>query len=312
MSATAPLVSIGLPVYNGERYLDSTIEAILGQTHADIELVISDNGSTDDTETICRTWADKDARVRYHRSDTNRGAAWNYNRTFELSSGEYFKWAAHDDLLAPRYVEACLEGFRNGPSDLVLVYPSTTFIGGDGEVLSGLRDEDLDLTGESPSARLRLLLHRVAFCNAVFGLIRRDVLATTKLIVAYDSSDILLLAELITRGKFHRLPEVLFQRRWHQAMSVAANATRAELEAWFDPSSKLAKKPRRRLSDMVHTKELRLAPRHVRSILGAPLPRSTRWKCAATVVTATPRAWARQAVRAERRRRRGQRQGLAQ
>ena len=76
-----PNVSIGLPVHNGERYLDETIKLILGQTYPDLELIISDNGSTDATSKICQRFADRDERVRYFRSAENRGAAWNFNRT---------------------------------------------------------------------------------------------------------------------------------------------------------------------------------------------------------------------------------------
>ena len=97
-----PRVSVGIPVFNGERFLAETIESILAQTFKDFEIVISDNASTDRTEEICRSYAARDPRIRYNRNDTNRGAAWNHNRVFELARGEYFKWQSHDDFCAPR------------------------------------------------------------------------------------------------------------------------------------------------------------------------------------------------------------------
>src|SRR3982751_485615 len=100
-----PKVSIGLPVYNGELHLALALDSILAQTYGDFEIVISDNGSTDGTESICRRYAAADPRIRYERNETNRGAAWNYNHVFELSRGEYFKWMAHDDLIEPNYLE---------------------------------------------------------------------------------------------------------------------------------------------------------------------------------------------------------------
>ena len=98
-----PRVSLGFPVYNGERYLAAALDSLLGQTFRDLEVVICDNASTDRTAELCAAYAARDARVRYHRNPTNLGAAPNFNRTFELSRGEYFKWAAHDDVCAPTF-----------------------------------------------------------------------------------------------------------------------------------------------------------------------------------------------------------------
>ncbi|WP_081588053.1 glycosyltransferase family 2 protein [Gloeocapsa sp. PCC 7428] len=93
-----PRISIGMPVYNGEPYLKDAINSILNQTFEDFELIISDNGSTDRTEEICRTIASQDQRVRYYRNEQNLGAGWNFNRVVDLATGEYFRWACHDDI----------------------------------------------------------------------------------------------------------------------------------------------------------------------------------------------------------------------
>ena len=103
-----PRVSIGLPVYNGDRYLEDAIRSILAQSYTDFELIISDNGSADRTREICEGYARQDARIRYTRSPRNRGAAWNFRRVFELARGELFKWAAHDDILAPDFLGSCI------------------------------------------------------------------------------------------------------------------------------------------------------------------------------------------------------------
>ena len=115
-----PHVSVGLPVYNGERYLRQAIESIQSQT--DLELIISDNASTDATEGICREYATRDPRVRYYRSDQNRGAAWNHNRVVELARGEYFKRQCHDDYCDTTFLEKCLAVIHSNP-DVVLCYP---------------------------------------------------------------------------------------------------------------------------------------------------------------------------------------------
>src|SRR4051812_10444894 len=97
ISARTPKVSVGLPVYNAEKYLDDSLRNLLNQSYADFELIISDNASTDATEEICRGYAAKDRRIIYHRNNCNMGIAWNHNRVFHLASGDFFMWAAHDD-----------------------------------------------------------------------------------------------------------------------------------------------------------------------------------------------------------------------
>ena len=92
-----------------------TIDSILMQTYEDFELIISDNASTDQTEEICRRYAEKDVRIKYVRNRENLGAAYNYNQTFHLSSGEFFKWAPHDDILRPEFLERCLDALDDDP-----------------------------------------------------------------------------------------------------------------------------------------------------------------------------------------------------
>src|SRR5690242_8158644 len=91
------LVSIGMPVFNGENYLVPALDAIRSQTYQNVEIIISDNASTDRTRDIAQKSAQDDRRIRYCRNEKNVGASANFNNTFELSSGKYFKWAAHDD-----------------------------------------------------------------------------------------------------------------------------------------------------------------------------------------------------------------------
>ena len=114
--ADLPLVSIGLPVYNAERHLAKALDSLLAQDYESFELIVSDNASTDSTQEICTSYAKRDSRLRYHRAEHNMGAIWNFNRVFELATGEYFMWAAHDDLRDPRYVSACLAAMQSHPA----------------------------------------------------------------------------------------------------------------------------------------------------------------------------------------------------
>lgn len=102
------LVSIGLPVFNGEAYLSEAIESLLGQTHTNIELIISDNASTDGTESIARKYAKADSRVVYFRQEENRGPSFNYLFTLDQATGRFFMWAAHDDIWALNWIEVLL------------------------------------------------------------------------------------------------------------------------------------------------------------------------------------------------------------
>ena len=125
-TTASPPVSLGLPVYNGQRFVAQMLDSVCSQTFGDFELVISDNASTDATEEICRDFARKDSRITYTRSAENRGAAWNHNNVIHLSGGEFFKWIADDDICAPTFLQRSIETFRSEPPVVVLVYPQST------------------------------------------------------------------------------------------------------------------------------------------------------------------------------------------
>src|ERR1700736_6211403 len=121
-------LSVGLPVYNGENFLNVAVDSVLGQDFEDFELIISDNASQDGTAALCKEYAARDKRVRYYRSDVNNGGAWNYNRVFELAEGQYFKWQAHDDVCLPGFFRRCVEVFDHAPPTVVVVSPRTQVI----------------------------------------------------------------------------------------------------------------------------------------------------------------------------------------
>lgn len=235
MNCNAPRVSIGLPVYNGEKYLDEALDSILGQTFGDFELIISDNGSTDRTEEICRSRAATDPRIRYYRNETNLGAAPNFNRTFELATGEYFKWAAHDDLLAAEFLEKCVDALDRNPS-AILCYSKVEKIDANGAVQARY-DPTPDTSSPQAHERFWSLIIRPWRCLQVFGLMRAETLRKTSRIGNYPSSDEVLLAELALYGRFHEIPEYLFQTRLHEQQSTKGHLEppRARV-TWFDTS----------------------------------------------------------------------------
>ena len=217
MSYRRPRVSIGLPVYNGERFIKQALDSILAQTFEDFELIISDNVSTDQTQAICAEYLRRDKRIRYFRNDLNIGVYRNCNRVFELSSGEYFKLAAADDICHPNLLAQCVKVLDDNPT-VVLVYPKTSFIDENGKELS-LTDPGWDLRSDTATDRMRYVISSGHWVNALFGLIRSGDLAKTRLLPTYNSGDYRLLGELSLRGKFFETPESLFYRRIHSEAS---------------------------------------------------------------------------------------------
>jgi len=207
----APRVSIGIAVYNGERFLSQTLDSLLAQTYRDFELIVCDNCSTDRTEQICRSYSERDSRIRYHRNAANIGAPCNFNLTVSLSRGEYFKWAGADDLCAPEMIERCVAILDQRP-EVVLAYAKTRLIDENGAAVNDYEDR-LNLQFETPHKRLSYLLWHIVMCNAVFGLIRSRTLRLTRLFGTYSNSDLAFLAELALHGQFVELPTHLFFRR---------------------------------------------------------------------------------------------------
>lgn len=230
-----PRVSVGLPVYNGEPYLRECLQSLLAQDYTDFELLISDNGSTDGTEAICRQFASRDDRIQYLREPENHGASWNFSRLPGLARGEYFRWACHDDLTEPNHLRACVEALDRAPPSVILVLTGTAFIDEHGAV-TRLSQEQLDTRGMSPHARYTHVARRMRYANVLFGLFRRESLLKTRLIAPYANSDYVLAGELALLGEFWELPGHLFRRRIHSGSSRKANTTQEEVAVWFDPS----------------------------------------------------------------------------
>jgi glycosyltransferase involved in cell wall biosynthesis len=228
-----PRVSIGVAVYNGERFLSKNLDSLLAQTFRDYEIIICDNCSNDATEQICRSYAKADGRIRYHRNSENIGAPRNFNLAATFSLGEYFKWSAADDLCAPTMVERCVE-VLDRRTDVVLCYPKTRLIDENGVAVEDYEDR-LDIQLESPNWRLAHLLSKIRMCNAVFGLIRSSALKQTRLYGTYANSDLVFLAELALRGAFVELPETLFFRRTFELSAVKYRSP-YERMAMFEPN----------------------------------------------------------------------------
>jgi polysaccharide pyruvyl transferase WcaK-like protein/glycosyltransferase involved in cell wall biosynthesis len=241
-----PTASIGMPIYNSQRHLRQALDAVLGQTFSDFELIISDNGSTDATADICNEYAARDRRIRYIRQKKNIGAPRNWNAVLVEAKGKYFKWASGNDYCAPEALALSVERMEREP-DIALCYGRTDLVDNDGNSL-GLYQGDLDVGDARPSDRFRRILKDMALNNAQQGLIRTDVIKRTGLDRLYPGGDIPLMAEIVLYGRMILLPQVLLYRRFTPG-TVMAMRSPAEVTLIYNPE---AKRPAKLLRSHFH------------------------------------------------------------
>lgn len=288
----APRLSIGLPVYNGERYLAESLDSLLAQTYQDFELIISDNASTDGTPGICSRYLRQDSRIRYLRQPRNIGASPNHNFVFQQSRGELFKWASADDVYAPELIERCVEALDEH-RNVVLAHSWTAAVDSAGKVTQGL-EYPLATDNERAPERFRSILFG---CSGLFqstgdhghglvqtdndgviraddqyGVIRADVLRRVAPPASYYHADRILTLELALHGPFHQTPAWLYFRRDHPERATHS----ATLRAWsatLDP----------RRSDRLRYPMARLFAEYfwgyVAAIRRAPLSSADRRQC---------------------------------
>ncbi|GAA4673460.1 glycosyltransferase family 2 protein [Pseudonocardia yuanmonensis] len=230
--AAIPRLSIGLPVYNGERYLPEALDSLLGQSYGDFELIISDNASTDGTEQICREYAAADRRIRFIRQPRNIGACPNHNYTFRCARGELFKWASHDDLYGRHLLRRCVDALDDHP-EAVLSHARQAIIDGDGNIKQVV---DYTLATDSPRApvRFKSMLFEVGG-DDFYGVMRSEVLRRTPLNGSYHHSDRTFVTEIGLIGPFHQVPELLYFRRDHPGRAERATTTKRERCINMDP-----------------------------------------------------------------------------
>ena len=258
----APRVTVGVPVYNGERYIAETLDSLLRQTVEDFVVLVGDNASTDGTADIVQSYAARDPRVRHIRHPRNLGAPANYNRLCELADTEFFRWSAADDCSGPRFLQACLEALEHDP-EAVLAYPRIMMIDADGRPM-GEYEERLHLPQPRSSERFFRLIANIGLCNALYGVARTSVLRRTRLLGSFMGSDMTFQAELSLYGKIIEVPEVLLYRRMHEQ---AFTYMSVEQQVEFTTPG------RRRRVDLYSWRHLR---EHLHSALRAPVPAAER------------------------------------
>lgn len=281
----APRLSIGVPVYNGGRFLSQCLESLLGQEFGDFELIISDNASTDDTFDICRGLAARDHRIRLYREIKNRGGGWNHNRVLELASAPYFKWASHDDVCERSLIAKCVRALDSN-STAVLAHPLTAIIDDSGQFVEKYA---LPLRTAAPEVSIRFhdLVMAYHQCYQIYGVIRRSALEKTGPMGNFVNGDGVLLANLALYGTFETIPEYLFFSRRHSGQSSQTLPTRLKSRKlrltrrvngmpateWWNPD-------RRRSLTFPQWRQL---IEYSRMVDRAPLPPEERARCRAVI-----------------------------
>lgn len=264
----APRLTIGLPVYNGGNYLAESIEALLGQSYEDLELVISDNASTDGTADICRRYEKQDSRIRYIRQPRNIGMQPNHNFVIREARGELFKMASHDDLYGRDLLKRCVDALDEHP-EAVIAHCWEAMIDTSGNITKLIT---YSVAADSPRApdRFRSMLFD-GWDDYTYGVMRTEVLRKTHLHGSHHFADRTINTELGLHGPFHMVPERLYFRRDHPERAVPYTVrTRC---AYLDP----------RRADRLRNPVLRLYGEYiwgyVAAINSAPLSLAERREC---------------------------------
>lgn len=210
-----PIVTVGIPVRNGERYLDSTLRALVEQDLEEIQIVVSDNGSTDRTPEILERWAAEDLRIEHVRSPVNRGVPWNFNHTLELARAPYFMWNSADDLTGRSHLRRCVALLEERP-EVAIAFSRVALIDGEGSAIGGMDDEGLDFEGLSPSKRVALYLERRVYQLTGFGgVLRTDLLRQVGGLPDFYGGDVALGVRMVASHPVVQLPERTFTARRH-------------------------------------------------------------------------------------------------
>ena len=237
-TTTQPLVTIGLPCYNSERYIAQAIDSLLAQTYGNFKLIISDNASTDSTGAICQRYAAADSRIEYTRNPVNIGLTRNFNRVFSLSNTKYFKWATADDFSGPDLLADAVAILEADPK-IALCYPRTVLVDAEGQETNRYVDK-LNLMQDSAVERFVKLVSEIALVNHHLGLLRSDAIRRTRLWGKHVGADIGFLAELSLYGKFCEIPKFQFFRRFHNESSSWARGNIAhEARRYHAPRNRI-------------------------------------------------------------------------
>ncbi|HIK29164.1 MAG: glycosyltransferase [Oscillatoriaceae bacterium SKW80] len=225
MSDYLPLVSIGIPAYKGASKLKRAIESASAQDYPNLEIVISDDASPDDTPAVCQTFCQKDSRIRYIRQPKNLGLTDNFRAVFNLSNGEFFMWLSQDDWIESNYVSTCTNFLLNNP-DYALVCGQAKYYDGEKFIGDGVK---INLEQNSAIERILSFYAQVLDNGALYSVMRRKLLSKC-LLPKSMNGDWVLVASMVFQGKIRTLETVAIHRqnRWLKPIERAKEFIQGE------------------------------------------------------------------------------------
>lgn len=209
-----PLVSIGLPTFNGANTITQAIKSVLKQSYRNIELIISDNASEDETEIICQRFCEVDDQVKYIRQPKNQGAIFNFFTVVEKASGTFFMWLGDDDVLDENYIYECIK--------ILINKPEYSLVGGvpnyfkEGQFL--FRGVQISLPEDSGQERVLHYYSQVVENGIIYSVMRRQqVLDVWGPITLSPPAglDYVFVSAMIFMGKSVALDHVNVNRNWN-------------------------------------------------------------------------------------------------
>lgn len=217
-----PLVSIGMPLFNEARFVKESLLSIMGQTYPNIEIIVSDNGSTDETINICGEILSERGNAIINRFEANKGATENFRFVLQKARGKYFMWASGHDLWAPDYVRETVALLESEPSS-VLAFGSSTWIDEEGRAF-GKHFGYTDTRGLSALARFFTVFY--GNMNPILGVIRKTSLDRVGPLVSVVGADLILLSQLALQGDFVHAPTQWQRREFRHESSHAEKLRR--------------------------------------------------------------------------------------
>ncbi len=201
MRKPAPIVSIGVPVYNGQETLKCMLDSLTGQSFTDFELIISDNGSIDRTAAICEEYASKDQRIRYVCQSANIGAALNFKFVLDQARAPYFMWAACDDVRSTDFLEENIRFLEAHPDYVASTSPNCF----EGREPAGANLVTFSITGNVEERFRKFFDHCWASHGIFYSVIRTDVLRGCDLLgQSFIAADWAIDLYIASRGNIHR------------------------------------------------------------------------------------------------------------
>jgi glycosyltransferase involved in cell wall biosynthesis len=221
-----PKVSIGMPVYNGEKYMRQAIDSVLSQTYPDFELVISNNNSTDGTEAICKEYAKKDSRIKYIKQPVNIGAVNNFNFLLKHARGTYFVWLCHDDYLDASFLEV-ITRYLDEHADVALCVSDCNDVK-DGVIVKTKAHDDIRDNADWKVVRRLFFTWKHKHVLALYGIYRLSIMQTNNIYLKPGFKGIVygvehsLLPKVAIQGRIVALPQLLkYERKHPQSLGVS-------------------------------------------------------------------------------------------